>query len=380
MAYPPQAAYLLTRQGILLPSALANMREAWRAGQPKGWRDDLGAVYLAASYQLLKQDAVADELLQPAWADLLERTAKKTRRSTWDYYYDPIVHDSMLVHLVARHFPARLKNLPPAVWTRTADMLRDGWYNSLSSASMLLAIDAYYNAVSENVKGKLSVSAFDRQGQATALALGPLTPLASAGVPVSTAKLRLSNAGDFPLYYSWAEQGYERGLPETAANQGMEVFHEVLDAAGKVITETTLGQEVFVRVRVRSLSQNQVASVALVDVLPGGLEPVLQAVSDAPEGSPQANASSGASAADAPMWQRRLGGHGDWPVSYADVREDRVVFYGDIGPQLQEMSYKVRATNVGEFVVPAAYGEAMYDRRIFARSAGARFKVLPMKK
>ena len=376
-----QAAYLLTRQGILLPSALANMREAWRAGQPKGWRDDLGAVYLAASYQLLKQDAVADELLQPAWADLLERTAKKTRRSTWDYYYDPIIHDSMLVHLVARHFPARLKDLPPAVWTRTADMLRDGWYNSLSSASMLLAIDAYYNAVSENVKGKLSVSAFDRQGQATALALGPLTPLASAGVPVSTAKLRLSNAGDFPLYYSWAEQGYERGLPETAANQGMEVFHEVLDAAGKVITEATLGQEVFVRVRVRSLNQKSVASVALVDVLPGGLEPVLQAVSDAPEGSPQANASSsGGSAADAPMWQRRLGGHGDWPVSYADVREDRVVFYGDIGPQLQEMSYKVRATNVGEFVVPAAYGEAMYDRRISARSAGARFKVLPMKK
>ena len=79
------------------------------------------------------------------------------------------------------------------------------------------------------------------------------------------------------------------------------------------------------------------------------------------------------------MWQRRLGGRGSWSVTYADVREDRVVFYGDINSELLEVTYKVRATNVGEFVVPAAYGEAMYDRRIFARSAGAKFKVLPAK-
>ena len=85
----------------------------------------------------------------------------------------------------------------------------------------------------------------------------------------------------------------------------------------------------------------------------------------------------GGEAPDAPLWQRRLGGRGSWRVDYADVREDRVVFYGTVGKELLELTYKVRATNVGEFVVPAAYGEAMYDRRIFARSAGAKFKVVP---
>ena len=369
-----QAVYLLTRQGILLPSALANIREAWRNGPP-GWRDDLGAVYLAASYQLLKQDSVADELLQPAWADLLERTAKKVRRNSWDTYYDPIIHDSMLVHLVAKHFPRHLRALPPTVWTRTADMLRDGWYNSLSSASMLLAIDAYYEVVNQNSQGKLNATVIDKQGAGTALGLGPLLPLASANVPVNAAKLRLTNAGDFPLYYSWAEQGYERSVPATAVNQGMEVIHEVLDAKGNVITQATLGEEMFVRVRVRSLNQKNVANVALVDVLPGGLEPVLQAASDG-EANVNSNA---AAAADAPLWQRRLGGRGSWSVTYADVREDRVVFYGDISSDLLEVTYKVRATNIGEFVVPAAYGEAMYDRRIFARSAGAKFKVLSVK-
>jgi uncharacterized repeat protein (TIGR01451 family) len=377
-----EAVYLLTRQGIQLPSALANMREAWRKGSTGvsvssgsngrgSWRDDLGAVYLAASYQLLKQDRVADELLQPAWADLLQRTAKNTHRNVWDTYYDPIVHDSMLVYLVAKHFPQRLKALPPAVWTRTADMLKDGWYNSLSSASMLLAIDAYYNVVNENVQGKVSATVTDRQGAASTLALGPLLPLARANVPNNAAKLRLTNAGDFPLYYAWAEQGYERTAATTATNQGMEVIHEVVDAKGNTITQAALGEEVFVRVRVRSLGKAGVSNVAVVDVLPGGLEPVLQSASDT-----GADGSADGAAPDAPAWQRRLGAQGNWAVTYADVREDRVVFYGDISTNVQEMTYKVRATNIGEFVVPAAYGEAMYDRRTFSRSAGATFKVV----
>ena len=371
-----QAAYLLTRQGVLIPAVLADLREAWRGGQTKNYGSDLGAVYLAASYQLVKQETVAGELLQPVWVDFLDRLAKNTRRNTWDHYYDPIVHDSMLMHLAARHFPQRIKTLPPSAWTRTAEMLKDGWYNSLSSASMLLAIDAYYEVVKDNTQGKFSASVIDRQGQSKALALGPLNPLAKAGVPVDTGKLKLSNAGDFPLYYSWAEQGFERNAPQQAISKGLEIFHEVVDAKGVVLTEARLGEEIFVRVRVRSLDKAQVASVALVDVLPGGLEPVLQTAAEADGG---AGSGGGGASANAPMWQRRLGGRGNWQIDYADVREDRVVFYGNVGKDMLETTYKVRATNVGEFVVPAAYGEAMYDRRIFARSAAGKFKVTPIK-
>jgi alpha-2-macroglobulin len=107
--------------------------------------------------------------------------------------------------------------------------------------------------------------------------------------------------------------------------------------------------------------------VALVDVLPGGMETVLTAPSDD-------------DAADMPIWRRRLGGQSTWEIEYADIREDRVIFYGTVNSQMTEITYKVRATNVGEFVVPAAYGEAMYERRIFGRSAGAAFKVKPASK
>jgi uncharacterized protein YfaS (alpha-2-macroglobulin family) len=360
-----QAAYLLTRQGIIAPAALANLREAWRSKKAQGWNDDLGAVYLAASYQLVKQEQVANELLDPVWNDLLARTEKKQRHNVWGAYYDPLVHDSMTLHLVGRHFAARLKTLKPAVWEGMAAMVRDGWYNSLSSASMLLAVDSYFEAVGQNAEGKLSASAIDAQGQAAALALGAVNPITRAAVPAGTAKLKLSNDSDFNLYYSWAEQGFERNVPATPVNQGMEIFHEVLDAKGNPVTKVKLGDEVTVRVRVRSLERAQVNDVALVDVLPGGLEPVLQAVGDDDDTN-----------ADAPIWKKRLGGGGSWKVQYADIREDRVVFYGGVGKDLLEVTYKARATNVGDYVVPAAYGEAMYDRRVFSRSAGGRFQVV----
>ena len=361
-----QAAYLLTRQGIVAPAVLANLREAWRGRQAQGWGDDLGAVYLAASYQLLKQDQVAGEILQPVWAALIERTQKNQRRNVWGAYYDPLVHDSMLLHLVARHFPARLKTLPPAAWEKMGAMVRDGWYNSLSSASMLLAVDAYFDAVAQNADAKVAATATDVQAKATPLALGTPNPITRAPVPVGTAKLRLSNDSDFNLYYSWSEQGFERNPPDKPVNQGLEISHEVVDAKGNPLTKAKLGEEVTVRVRVRSLERAHIDNVALVDLLPGGLEPVLQAAGD-----------DDAARADAPIWKKRLGGGGSWKVQYADIREDRVVFYGSVGKELLEVTYQARATNVGEFVLPAAYGEAMYDRRVFSRSAGLRFQVVP---
>ena len=370
-----QSLYLLTRQGIVAPAALANLREAWRNGQKSGLNTDLGAAYLAASYQLVKQDKVAKELLDPVWNDLLARVSKKQRRTIRGAYYDPLVHESMLLFIVSRHFPERLKGLPPSVWNGMAGMVQDGWYNSLSSANMVMAVDAYFSAVGQNTDGKVSAQSINAQSQAAALALGSINPLTRAQVPAGTARLKLSNDSDFNLYYSWAEQGFERNVPTQPVNKGMEIFHEVLDASGKPATQVKIGEEVTVRIRVRSTDQGKLPDVALVDMLPGGLEPVLQPVTSG------SNDTNGEGAQDEesqePIWKRRLGVQGSWDLEYADIREDRVVFYGGVGKDTVELTYKARATNVGDFVVPPAYGEDMYDRRVFSRSAGGRLQVVP---
>jgi uncharacterized protein YfaS (alpha-2-macroglobulin family) len=67
--------------------------------------------------------------------------------------------------------------------------------------------------------------------------------------------------------------------------------------------------------------------------------------------------------------------YGGWNVDYKDVREDRVVFYGSFTDRITEISYRVKLTSAGDFVVPAAYAGSMYDRSIQANTRPGRFTV-----
>jgi uncharacterized protein YfaS (alpha-2-macroglobulin family) len=323
---------------------------------------------------------VARQLFDPVWQDFLARDRTKKVHDTWDGYYDPLVHDSMLLYLAAHHFPQPLQALPASSWDGLARMIGQGWYNSQSTATTLLAVDAYAQAAAVSAKGQFKASAVDAHGQAQPLPLqGELRTMARAAVPNGTARVKIANGGDLPLFYGWAESGYERNLPDTANVHGIEITHVILDGQGHAITEARIGDEVTVKVTVRSTDRDAVRQVALVDVLPGGLEPVLQPAGG--EAADPATAGQDSDAgASAPIWRRRLGGSGTWNVDYADIREDRVIFFGNVDRTAREITYKARATNTGQFAHPAAYAEAMYERRLFGRGAAGHFDVLPMAK
>jgi uncharacterized protein YfaS (alpha-2-macroglobulin family) len=53
-----------------------------------------------------------------------------------------------------------------------------------------------------------------------------------------------------------------------------------------------------------------------------------------------------------------------WTPYHVDVRDDRLVLYGDIGRDARAFVYRVRATNAGVFQTPPAFAEGMYDRKI----------------
>jgi len=46
------------------------------------------------------------------------------------------------------------------------------------------------------------------------------------------------------------------------------------------------------------------------------------------------------------------------------------VIYGTATKDVKEFVYRIKASNAGKFLVPPAFGESMYDRRIQARSPG----------
>ncbi|WP_426114049.1 alpha-2-macroglobulin [Massilia sp. PWRC2] len=357
------AAYLMTRQMSVSSPVLAAIRESLDRRFPKTWQSDPAAAYLAASYLLQKQDKLASELIDQQVARLLRRPSAAGATDA-PYFVDPLVEDAQSLYILARHFPARAKALPPEAMAALVTQLNENRYTTLSAAYLTLAFDAYAAAVGPGALGKLSITEIDAKGSKKALAL-PNNLMPRAPFDAGSKRLQFANDSGVTAYYAVTEAGFDRVVPVADINNGMEVLRELVDSAGKPLTSVSVGDEVTVRLKFRAVGR-AVANVALVDLMPGGFEPVLETATPA--------APDDGAAASAPAGLPGLAGSkSSWAVNYADVREDRVVFYGYVGIEAEELSYRIKATNSGRFLIPPAYAEALYNRSMRARSAAGQF-------
>ena len=355
------AAYLLTRQMTVTTPILASIRESLDKLYPKQWQSDPAAAYLAAAYLIQKQDRQASELMDHQVARLVKRPAR-AKGETPLYYVDPLVEDAQTLYILSRHFPARAKALPPEAMAALVKPLAENRYNTLSGAYSIMAFDAYATAVGAETAGKLAIVEVDAKGAKKTLAL-PNNLVPRVPFTPGTAKLRFANDSGVAGYYSVTEAGFDREVPKAEVRAGMEVLREFVDAAGKPVTSIMVGDEVTVRLKFRAVGRAWVGNVALVDLMPGGFEPVLE--------TPAPPTPAGETApAPTTSLPGLAGGKATWKIHYADVREDRVVFYGHVTSDFSELSYRIKATNSGRFVLPPAYAESMYERGVQARSAG----------
>ncbi|MGZ6480534.1 MAG: alpha-2-macroglobulin family protein, partial [Bdellovibrionales bacterium] len=60
---------------------------------------------------------------------------------------------------------------------------------------------------------------------------------------------------------------------------------------------------------------------------------------------------------------------------YVDRREDRLVIYAEADPDIHEFIYRAKAVAKGKFVVPPAFAESMYDRDAQYRGLANAFTV-----
>ncbi|HTS26838.1 MAG TPA: alpha-2-macroglobulin [Bryobacteraceae bacterium] len=358
------AVYLLARQGINPASALSNVEQELSHRYAQAWPSDLSAGWLAATYRLMQRNGDADRVIAKVpWS-----------RAKHDFgeeiYYDSLVHDSQLLYLLARHFPARLAAVPPTVLEDIGGAVSDNRIDSLSAAWTLLALDAYAKAAGS--EGKLAIAEVSADGRERALSL-PAGAMPKAEISTNAAKVRFGKEGPLPGYYSLDQSGFDRVLPPSAVNQGVEVIHEFLDLQGNVISKVTVGQEFLVRVRLRPTVRASLSQIAVVDLLPGGTEAVLELRPPSDSTTPAADPASSQAAGGLPIG---LPDKSDWTPQHVDVRDDRVVLYGDLGKNASTFVYRVRATNAGIYQAPPASAEGMYDRKISGLSQPGRLEIV----
>jgi len=229
----------------------------------------------------------------------------------------------------------------------------------------MLALDTYGNTNAQAVE-KLGIDEIEANNTIKPIAQMQ-SKLLQAGIWSGAAThLRFSNGSTLPAWYVASQGGYDRDAPAKAIKSGLEIVRDYTDAQGNAINKIKVGDEIYVHVKVRATGDKGIGNIAIVDLLPGGFDP-----DNALPPVPNQSSDAGDDSANAPpQIPSILLGSSTWRPTYADVREDRVVIYGTAMPDVKEFVYRIKASTVGKFIVPPAYGESMYDRRVQARAPG----------
>ena len=366
------AVYLLTRQGNVTTNDLAAVQKRLQDAFPNDWKNDLAAAWLAASYKLLKQDREADQLIAGPQQELQRKLADQ--QYVYSYYYDPLTRDASVLYLLAKYFPGRARALPPQVLQNIVLPLANNQFNTLSASMTLLALDAYA-AQNATQLDKLGIGAVQPDGSVKPIAAPQGNLLQAASWTSAATALRFSNGSSLPAWYVASQGGYDSAPPSQAIKHGLEIVREYTDTQGKPLDKLSVGEEIDVHVKIRATGGQDVDNVAIVDLLPGGFDPVIEPpapVTDQQQGSGSSQTDEGGdSTVKASAWRSPIGlSSSSWQPDYADIREDRVVIYGTATPDVREFVYRIKPTNAGRFIVPPAYAESMYDRSLQARAPG----------
>ncbi|HEA3278629.1 TPA: alpha-2-macroglobulin [Pasteurella multocida] len=328
------SAYLLTRLAKVPSNALLSIRtQLEQQFSAEEWQKDTVSAWLAAAYHILKQDNEANKLIEPVINQLV---AARPAQWTYDAYSDPLIKDSTMLYVIARHFPAQLSKVSDSVLERIVQDLNQQRYNTLSSSMVLLALDAY----AQQHQSELANLQIQHQGKE----ISQSTPLFRfADLADTQMDISFVNNSQQPAWFALSQVGYPQNAAQQALSQGLEVDRSYTDKEGKPIRQVKIGDVIYVTVKIRA-STDYVSDVIITDLYPAGFEV---------------------------LWQQ--GAEGDfedsWLAQHTELREDRLLSYLDAEKEMKVLKYQLKAVNIGTFQIPPIYAESMYDRAIKAYSA-----------
>lgn len=328
------SAYLLTRLGQVPSNALMTIRTQLEQNfSAQDWQSDTLAAWLAAAYHRLKQENEANQLIEYSVKQL-----STPRPEQWLYrdYSDPLIQDSTMLYVIARYFPTRLTHVGDNALTRITQDLNQQRYNTLSSAMVLLALDAY----AQQHQAALSSLQIQQNGQDVSQ---HNSLFRFVDLNKETADVTFVNKGTQPAWYVLNQEGYPEKAPDKAYTNGLEIHRTYTDKEGNKLGSVKLGDRIYVTINVRSTT-DYLSDVIITDLYPAGFEVIWQA-------------------------EVESGSNDSWSPQHTEIREDRILNYGSVEGTLQTLKYQLKAINVGTFHIPPVYAESMYDRSIKSYSA-----------
>ena len=378
--------WVLSRQGLVTTQALMQL-ERFLESESLSWERDITATLLAGSYSLLHLNDKAQELI----ANFTNTAADFPRGGL----FDPLAAASLRTAVLARHFPEELKGdaqeyniTVQGLLETTLDEMRSNHFASFSAAQAIRAILALAGEAPQDatVAGLRCLSgaeqAMQQTGNKTGQQTGLVTLLDAPGCTEFALALPKENTKG--SYWQVFTEGFDKVPPAKASFAGLELRVEYLGPDGKPITAVPLGSEVTVRLLARSLG-GPLEQAVLISLLPGGFEMVLPRDADnaaqPASGSGAENADSGEDEGTAEEGEYGYYEEEENAAPTTTVRqerrEDRMLVFTPLSMQDREFTYTIRAVNVGQFTLPAAFAEGLYDRNMRANTAAGTITVIP---
>ena len=309
---------------------------------------------LAAAYQLAGVTDVADQLARRAGLDV--REYQETGGTYGSGLRDRAILLDMLV--VFRQWPRA-----DALATDIAQALSaPGWLSTQTTGYALMALGNFHRSIQRGEQPELA--------GAIRLPDGEEIPFRTLGRAFQHdidsgfgGQVEVTLAPDADVEQAFAALNWE-GVPlrdespDETRNLSLRV--EWLDENGMPLNPTGLkqGTRFWAHFQVANASAaRRVEEVALMQILPAGWE-----IENARLNNRQR-----------PAWMRR------WKVGreeYLDIRDDRVIWFFELDHRTTlDFAIELSAVTVGEFSLPPARVEAMYDRNFRAVRAGSRVVV-----
>jgi len=315
-------------------AAMNRLRESKNLSNEAKWR-------LAAAYALAGKKEVAQEIAQKANIDFTP--------NNYNYrtYGSVFRNRAMALETLVILGDAQQRELAISL---AKNLSSQRWYSTQETAYALLSMS---KMVLKN-GGKSIDLTFTQNGKETAVKTD--RAIAQRGLAITSFNnaLQINNKQGNTIYATLTQTGKLPVGEELAQQQNLNLSVGYLDAIGNAINVNELrqGSEFQAKITVYNSSNDYVDNVALTHIVPSGWEIVDTSYAGGDNGN--------ASKAD-----------------YVDTRDDRTHLYFDLGPKKSKsFTIKLNASFLGDYYLPGAQVEAMYDNNYQARNKGQWIKVV----